>query len=130
MKVILVKHKITDTKAYLFTVPEDVDISPMADLLVETRRGKIEPAISLTPSFEVDDDMFRAYCGLNHTTPERMHPVVGMRFEVAIHFDDEDACMFWSAVCNEWEKFLEDDDDDEDCDGDCGNCSAYDPKDE
>jgi len=133
MNLVVVKHRLNSDKPYLFRVPEDVELSPMVDVLVDNVKGKSLPAVAITPSFNVPKWQLPAVCAAYGTTPEALQSVVGFRFEVAVHFDDDKAVAFWSEVMRDWNEFDSDggdDDEDDGCDGDCENCPAYDAEDE
>lgn len=85
MNLVVVKHP-NDSGKYLFRVPEDVTLDAGTLVTCDTARGKNQPAICATSSFQADPELA---CPLWGTTPNNLKRVTKVLRECLLEWQDD-----------------------------------------
>ena len=96
MNFVVVKHPYCSTH-YLFKCPENIKFSPLIDVVCETRYGKAD-GITVTPSFEVPENVIDNLCELYGTRKDDLRSVKSVIIRKDIDLDDSRSLEAFSRI--------------------------------
>ena len=111
MNLIVCKHSPA-SGMYLFSLPDDFSVPALTLVRVTTRFGEMEPAITVTDSFNAPDtpEGLAELCRLYGTKPEDLKPLTHIDLVLSVPIDRDDLLELSSNFCETYEALKEDPD--------------------